>query len=448
MTATVAASAQPIARIPPSAALRRRVMIASAIGTTVEWYDFLLYGTAAALVFNKVFFPNSDPLTGTMFAFSTYAVGFMARPVGGIIFGHFGDRIGRKRLLIISLLLMGTATFLIGLLPTFNQVGVLAPTLLVILRLVQGFGLGGQWGGAILMSAEFGEAKHRGLWTGITQAGGGLGNFLATAVLAVLAATLNPADFLAWGWRIPFLLSFVLIGIGLWARMSLVESPVFEAAVETAAEGAHAAPVLEVLRRMPGRVVLGGAMKFGENISFYLMTAFAITYVTEMLHLSRSVALNGVLAGALVATVSMPLWALLSDRIGRRPVYAFGASGLVIWAFAFYPLLDTRSPGLIIAAIVVGLLVHSAMNGPQGAVISELFPTRVRYSGASLCYQVTSIVAGSWAPVISLALFKQFHSTLPISLYLAGACAVSLIATILARETKGLTFAQIDAEAA
>src|SRR5205814_4364102 len=309
-----------IARIPPSASLRRRVMIASAIGTTVEWYDFLLYGTAAALVFGKVFFPKSDPLTGTMFAFATYGVGFMARPIGGIIFGHFGDRIGRKRLLIISLLLMGIATFLIGLLPTFNQVGVLAPTLLVILRLVQGFGLGGQWGGAILMSAEFGEARHRDLWTGFTQAGGGLGNFLATGVLAVMAATLSQADFLAWGWRIPFLLSFVLIGIGLWARMSLVESPVFQEAVESAADGAHAAPVLEVMRRMPGRVVLGGALKFGENISFYLMTAFAITYVTEMLHLSRTVALNGVLAGALAATVSMPLWALLSDRIGRRPV--------------------------------------------------------------------------------------------------------------------------------
>jgi MFS family permease len=227
-----------------------------------------------------------------------------------------------------------------------------------------------------------------------------------------------------------------------------VESPVFQEAVETAAEGAHAAPVLEVLRRMPGRVVLGGALKFGENISFYLMTAFAITYVTEMLHLSRSVALNGVLAGALAATVSMPLWALLSDKIGRRPVYAFGAGGLVIWAFAFYPLLETRSPGLIMAAIVVGLLVHSAMNGPQGAVISELFPTRIRYSGASLCYQVTSIVGGSWAPVISLALYKHFQSSLPISIYLAGSCGVSLVATILARETKGLTFAQIDAEAA
>ena len=444
-----ARSAAPPAAAPlraPATALRNKVMLASAIGTTVEWYDFLLYGTAAALVFNKVFFPRSDPLTGTMFAFSTYAVGFMARPIGGIVFGHYGDRIGRKQLLMLSMLLMGAATFLIGVLPTFNQVGVLAPVLLIALRLVQGFGLGGQWGGAILMSAEYGDAKRRGLWTGITQAGGGLGNFLATAVLAILAATLSQADFLAWGWRIPFLLSVVLIGIGVWVRVSLAETPVFEAALEKAEEGVHAAPVLETLRTRPGRVVLGGALKLGENISFYLMTAFAITYVTEMLHLSRSVALNGVLAGALVATLSMPLWAALSDRIGRRPVYAFGAAGLVVWAFAFYPLLDTRSPGVIIAAIVVGLLVHSAMNGPQGAVIAELFPTRIRYSGASLCYQVTSIVGGSWAPIVSLALYRHYHSTLPISLYLAGACAISFVATLLARETKGLTFAQIDAE--
>jgi metabolite-proton symporter len=434
-------------RAGPSAAQRRKVMLASAIGTMVEWYDFLLYGAAAALVFGKVFFPNSDPLTGTMFAFATYGVGFLARPVGGVIFGHYGDRIGRRKLLVLSLMLTGAATFLIGVLPTFNQVGVLAPILLVTLRLAQGFGLGGEWGGAILMSAEYSEPAKRGLWTGFTQAGGAFGNFLATAVLAVLAATLSQADFLAWGWRIPFLLSVVLIGIGLWVRMSLAESPVFEAAVEKAAGEVLPAPVLETLRTRPWRVVLGGALKIGENISFYLMTAFAITYVTEMLHLSRSVALNGVLAGAAVATLSMPLWALLSDKIGRKPVYAFGAGGLVIWAFAFYPLLDTRDPALIIAAVVVGLLVHSAMNGPQGAIIAELFPTRIRYSGASLCYQVTSIVGGSWAPIVSLALYRRFHSTLPISLYLAGACAISFVATLLARETKGLTFAEIDAEA-
>jgi metabolite-proton symporter len=441
----VAAIPTPL-RAQRSAALRGRVIAASAIGTTVEWYDFLLYGTAAALVFGKVFFPRSDALTGTMFAFATYGVGFLARPVGGVVFGHFGDRIGRKKLLMLSMLIMGGATLLIGVLPTFNQVGVLAPILLVLLRLAQGFGLGGQWGGAILMSAEYGDARRRGLWTSITQAGGGAGNFLATAVLAVLAATLSQADFLAWGWRIPFLLSVVLIGIGVWVRVSLAESPVFEEALEKAEEGAHAAPVLETLRTHSGRVVLGGALKFGENISFYLMTAFAITYLTEMLHLSRSVALNGVLAGSLAATLSMPLWGALSDRIGRRPVYAFGAAGLMVWAFAFYPLLDTRQPGVIIAAIVVGLLTHSAMNGPQGAVIAELFPTRIRYSGASLCYQVTSIVGGSWAPIISLALYRQFHSTLPISIYLAGACAISFVATLLARETKGLTFAEIDAE--
>jgi metabolite-proton symporter len=430
---------------PPTAALRRKAVLASAIGTTIEWYDFLLYGTAAALVFNKVFFPTADPLTGAMFAFSTYAVGFLARPFGGVVFGHFGDRIGRRQLLILTLIMMGATTFLIGLLPTFNQVGVLAPAMLVALRLIQGFGLGGEWGAAILMAVEYSEPKRRGLWGGLMQAGGGLGNLLATAVLAILAATLSPSDFLSWGWRIPFLLSAVLIGIGWWVRISLAESPVFEAAVRKAQAGPHRAPVVEALRSWPWQVALGGGLKIGENVSFYLMTTFGITYLTEILGLSRSVALNGVLAGAVAATVSMPLWSALSDRIVRRPVYAFGAAGVGLWAFAFYPLLATRQPWLITFALVAGLLMHSAMNGPQGAFIAELFPTRVRYSGASLCYQVTPIVGGSWAPVISLAIFRQFHSTFPISAYLAITCAVSFVCALLARETKGLTFDQIDA---
>ena len=429
---------------PAKPRLGGKTIFASAVGTTVEWYDFLLYGSAAALVFGKVFFTSSSPLTGTMLAFATYGVGFLARPVGGVIFGHFGDRVGRKRILTISMLIMGVATFLIGLLPTYSQAGIAAPIMLVILRLAQGFGLGGQWGGAILMSAEFGDARRRGLWTGFTQAGGGFGNFLATLVLAVLAATLKPEDFLAWGWRIPFLLSVVLIVIGLWVRASLEETPVFEAALQSAQ--AHSAPVLEALKRRPRQVAIGGGLKFGENISFYLMTAFGITYITEMLHLSRSVALNGVLVGAALGALTMPLWGWLSDRIGRRPVYGFGAAGLIVWAFAFYPLLETKSPALIVLAMAVGVTVHSAMNGSQGAFIAELFPTRIRYSGASLCYQVTSIVGGSWAPLISLALYKHYHSSLPISIYLAGSCGVSLVATILARETKGLTFAQIDAE--
>ncbi len=429
---------------PAKPRLGGKVIFASAVGTTVEWYDFLLYGSAAALVFGKVFFPKAEPLTASMLAFATYGVGFLARPFGGVIFGHLGDRVGRKRILTVSLLIMGVATFLIGVLPTYAQAGLAAPVMLIILRLAQGFGLGGQWGGAILMSAEFGDAKRRGLWTGFTQAGGGFGNFLATLVLAILAATLPPDQFLAWGWRIPFLLSIVLIGIGLWVRASLEETPVFEAAL--AASEAHAAPVLETLKRRPWQVVLGGGLKFGENISFYLMTAFGITYITEMLHLSRSVALNGVLVGAALGAFTMPLWGWLSDRIGRRPVYGFGAAGLIVWAFAFYPLLETKSPALIVLAMAVGVTVHSAMNGPQGAFIAELFPTRIRYSGASLCYQVTSIVGGSWAPLISLALYKQYHSSLPISVYLAGSCAVSLIAVLLAKETKGMTFAEIDGE--
>jgi metabolite-proton symporter len=430
---------KPRARKP---ALTGQVIFASAIGTTVEWYDFLLYGSAAGLVFGKVFFPKSDPLTGAMLSFATFGVGFLARPIGGVIFGHFGDRVGRKRILTISMLIMGFATFAIGLLPTYAQVGVLAPVLLVLLRLAQGFGLGGQWGGAILMSAEYGSARRRGLWTGFTQAGGGFGNFLATLVLAVMAATLPADQFLAWGWRIPFLLSVVLIAIGLWVRTALEETPVFEAALEGAP--AHSAPVVETLKQRPRQVLIGGALKFGENISFYLMTAFGITYITEVLHLPRAAALNGVLAGSALGALTMPLWGWLSDRIGRRPVYGFGAGGLIAWAFVFFPLLETKSTALIVLAMAVGVTVHSAMNGPQGAFIAELFPTRIRYSGASLCYQVTSIIGGSWAPIISLALFKQFHSAVPISAYLAFSCAVSLAGVLFAKETKGLTFGEID----
>jgi MFS family permease len=298
------------------------------------------------------------------------------------------------------------------------------------------------------MSAEYGSAGRRGLWTGFTQAGGGLGNFLATLVLAVMAAVLPADAFLAWGWRIAFLLSVVLIFIGLWVRTSLEETPVFEAALADA--GAHKAPVLQTLHERPWQVLVGGALKFGENISFYLMTAFGLTYLTDpnMLHVSRSIALNGVLAGSAMGALSMPLWGWLSDRIGRRPVYAFGAAGLIVWAFIFFPLLQTKSPALITLAMMVGVTVHSAMNGPQGAFLSELFPTRIRYSGVSLCYQVTSIVGGSWAPIISVALWKQFHSVVPVSLYLAFACAVSLVGTVFARETKGLRFDEIDAAAA
>jgi metabolite-proton symporter len=421
---------------------RRRAVLGAAIGTTIEWYDFLLYATAAALVFNKLFFPRQDPLTGAMLAFSTYALGFMARPLGAVVFGHFGDRIGRKTLLMASLFVMGGATFAIGLLPTFNTVGVLAPVMLTLLRLVQGFGLGGEWAGAILMAAEYADAPRRGFWCGLVQAGGAAGNLLATGILAVMAATQTNEAFLAWGWRVPFLVSAALIGVGLWVRFSVAESPVFEEAVGA---GVHRAPVVEAVRTKGGRVALGAALKLGENISYYVMTAFTITYVTEVLKLPRSVALNGVMAGGVAGAVSMPLWSWLSDKIGRRPVYGFGAAGVGLWLFVFFPLVRTGSPAVIALAILTGVLIHSAMNGPQGAFIAELFPTGVRYSGASLSYQLPAIIGGSLAPIISLGLLRATGSTLPIAFYVLAACGVSFAATLLAKETRARTFVELDA---
>ena len=429
---------------PSSPATLRKVVLASMIGTTIEWYDFFLYGTAAALVFNKLFFPQADPLTGTMLAFATYALGFVARPLGGLVFGHFGDRIGRKQLLMLSLVLMGGSTFLIGLLPTFDQVGLLAPLALVLLRLVQGFAVGGEWGGAVLMVCEYGDAKRRGFWAGWPQAGVPAGNLLAAAVLAIMSATQSDADFLAWGWRVPFLLSAVLIGVGYWVRSSLAESPVFEAAIE--ASGVAQAPVVEAIRRRPGGIAVGMGLRVGENISYYVITAFSITYVTEVVGLSRTVALDALLAGAAAECVAIPLFAWLSDKVGRRPVYFVGAAGMAIFGFAFFRMLDTGMTPMVLAAVIVGLVLHGAMYGPQAAFIAELFPTRFRYSGASLAYQATSIFAGSLAPIIALALFKETKSAVPIAIYLFIAAAISAISALVARETRGKTFAEIDAE--
>jgi metabolite-proton symporter len=430
---------------PSSPATLRKVVLASMIGTTIEWYDFFLYGTAAALVFNKLFFPKSDPLTGTMLAFATYALGFAARPLGGLVFGHFGDRIGRKQLLMLSLMLMGGSTVLIGLLPTFDMIGIFAPLALVALRLVQGFAVGGEWGGAVLMVTEYGDAKRRGFWAGWPQAGVPAGNLLASAVLAVMAATQSNAEFLAWGWRVPFLLSAVLVAVGYWVRVSLAESPLFQQALADA--GAPHAPVLDAIRERPGGLAIGAGLRVAENISFYLITTYAISYMTEIVHLTRTLALNAMLAGAAVEVVMIPIFASLSDRIGRRPVYFIGAAGMALWGFAFFRMIDTGLTPNVLIAVIVGLVLHGAMYGPQAAFIAELFPTRMRYSGASLAYQATSIFAGSLAPIVALGLYSHYKSWVPIAIYLAVAGAISAFSALKARETKGLTFAQIDAQA-
>ncbi|HVM98677.1 MAG TPA: MFS transporter [Caulobacteraceae bacterium] len=421
----------------------RQVVVASLIGTTIEWYDFFLYGTAAALVFGKLFFPKSDPLTGILQAFLTYALGFVARPIGGLVFGHFGDRIGRKRLLMASLVLMGVSSAAMGLLPGYAQIGVAAPVLLAGLRFVQGFAVGGEWGGAVLMAGEFGDAARRGTWAGWPQVGVPAGNLLAAGVMAAMAAMLSEADFLAWGWRIAFLLSALLVAVGWWVRSSLSESPQFEAAEARAAAAQELAPALQALMRRPGGIAIGAGLKLGENICYYVITTFSIAFLAEQVHARRQVGLNALLLGSLVEMLTLPLFSALSDRIGRRPVYAAGAIAMAAWIFVFFGLLKGDSTTAAFA-IGVGLVIHGSMYGPQAAFISELFPTRYRYSGASIAYQVTSIFAGSLAPVIAVALLQQTRSTTPISIYVAVACAVSALAAILARETKGLSFAEID----
>ena len=414
----------------------RRVVAASMIGTTIEWYDFFLYGSAAALVFNKLFFPSFDPLVGTLLAFATYAVGFVARPLGGIVFGHYGDRIGRKRLLMLSLVIMGIATILIGLLPTYARVGVWAPVGLIVLRLVQGFAVGGEWGGAVLMAAEHGDAARRGFWASWPQAGVAAGSLLSAGMLAIMAAAMSEAEFLAWGWRVPFLLSAVLVVVGWYIRHRVAESPMFQAALAEADE-LPKLPAMEVIRERPLAILLGSGLRVGENISYYILTVFSLTYLVDVAAETRGLALEALLIGAAVQFFAIPLLALLSDRIGRRPVYAFGAFGLAGFIFAFFPLLASGDARWIVAALVAGLFFHAAMYGPQAAFITELFPTRIRYSGVSIAYQLTSIVAGSLAPIVALWLYSEYGSATPVALYVGAACIISGVSALLAKETRG-----------
>ncbi len=419
-----------------------KVVFASLVGTAVEWYDFFLYGSAAALVFGPLFFPSSDPVTGTLLAFGTYALGFVARPLGGVVFGHFGDRVGRKKMLVVALMMMGLATFAIGLLPTYATIGLAAPVLLLVCRLLQGFAVGGEWGGAVLMVSEHGPDSQRGFWSSWPQAGVPLGNVLATGVLFVLAALQSDADFEAWGWRIPFLLSAVLVLIGLWVRLQLEESPVFAEAKEQIAEKGEQdshMPILEVVKTYPKEVFIAMGMRMAENISYYIFTIVVITYAKDFLDIGTDLILQMLLIGAVFQFFLIPALGALSDKLGRRPLYLTGAVGVAVWSFFFLDLASSQSGPKVLLAVVVGLFFHSLMYAPQAAFFSELFGTSVRYTGASVGYQLASIFAGALAPIIAVELLRSGDgdNTIAVALYVTAASVITILAVFFAKETRG-----------
>lgn len=412
-----------------------RVVLASFIGTTIEWYDFFLYGTASALVFGKLFFTTLDPFAATMASFATYAVGFFARPLGGVVFGHFGDKIGRKSMLVTTLMMMGLATFAIGLLPTYDQAGILAPILLVTLRFIQGLGVGGEWGGAVLMAVEHGRAGQRGFLASWVQAGVPVGLLLATGVFRTLSSAMSPEAFMAWGWRVPFLIGILLLGVGLFIRLHVLESPVFAAARQQTAPSTEL-PILEVIRRHPRNVLLAMGARFAENAFFYVITIFVLSYATKQAGFTQDAVLQAVLVGSAVQFFVIPLFGYWSDKFGRRPIYLGGAVFVVLFAFPFFWLIDQQSTAGLWLAVTVGLIGHSAMYGPQAAFFSELFGTRVRYSGASLGYQLASPLAGGLAPLIATALLaKSDGHSWPVSVYLIGMAAITILSVWLAEET-------------
>ena len=410
----------------------RLVAVASFIGTTIEWYDFFLYGTAAALVFNRLFFPTFDPLMGTLAAFGTYAVGFVARPVGGIVIGHYGDKIGRKSMLVLTLVVMGVATFLIGLLPTYEQIGPWAAVGLVLLRVAQGFGVGGEWGGAVLMAVEHAPPGTRGYYGSWPQIGVPAGLVISTAVFAVFSR-LPEEQFLSWGWRVPFLLSALLVIVGLMIRVRILETPAFTKVKEAARE-AHQ-PIIELLKTYPKQVLLAMGARFGENGAFYIYSVFVLTYATQHVKMPQQVVLTAMLIGAGLELMAIPFFGAMSDRFGRRPVYLFGAIATALWAYPLFRLLDTASPPLVWLALIVAFVFsHAAMYGPQAAFFSELFGTRVRYSGASLGAQLAAVLAGGTSPFIATLLLAKY-GTNALSLYLIFMAAVTIVAVLLASET-------------
>ncbi len=413
----------------------RRAVIASTIGTAIEWYDFFLYSTVTGLVFAKLFFPHSDPWVGTLEAFAIYAVGFVARPVGAAIFGHYGDRIGRKSTLIATLLLMGLATFAVALVPTYASVGVWGAVLLTVLRFIQGVGVGGEWGGSVLMSMEWARTNHsRGLVASWPQFGVPCGLFLAN--LAVLAFSgMSGEQFLAWGWRIPFALSIVLVGLGLYIRLGILETPIFARLI--AERKVERAPMLAVIKEHPKEILLSAFARMAEQAPFYIFTAFVFSYGIGTLHVSRDFLLSAVLAASVVSFVSIPVFGHVSDRIGRKNMYMIGALVTGIFGFIYFAMLKTGSEPIIFLAIILSLIPHDMLYGPQAALIAESFTGRLRYSGSSLGYQLASVIAGGPAPLIATWLYATYHSATAIAIYIAGCAVITLIATALMTDYTG-----------
>lgn len=408
-----------------------KAFAASLTGTTLEWYDFAIYSASAAVVFPIIFFSAQDPLMGTMLAFSTYAVGYVARPIGGIIFGRLGDRIGRKKILVITLMLIGVATFLIGVLPTYDTIGVAAPAILVLLRFAQGIGVGGEWGGAVLLSSEFGDPNRRGFWASAAQVGPPAGNMLANGALAILTVSMSEEAFIDFGWRIAFLLSGVLVAFGLWIRLKLEDTPVFRAM--EARGDQPTAPVKEVFTTALRPLIAATLSRVGPDVTYALFTVFTLTYGMQVLGFERNQVLIAVLIGSALQLFMIPFAGAVSDRINRRLVYGVAAIAGAVWAFIFFAVLRGDSPFMLIVGIVLGLMCHSFMYGPQAAFVVEQFPPRLRSTGGSLAYTFAGVIGGAIAPLMFTVLLSKFNSWVPVALYVAVACTVTLIGLVLGR---------------